>query len=107
MGIGQRAGAQGTPAASDVFARGSDAMCFAYDATPPDPPGDAWAAVAAGADANAFSGQELVLTSADGVQFAAYLARPSAPTGAAIVILPDVRGLYRFYKELADRYAVA
>jgi carboxymethylenebutenolidase len=80
-------------------------MCFAYDATPPDPPGDAWAAVAA--NGNAFVGEDLVLTSADGVQFSAYLARPNAPNGAAIVILPDVRGLYRFYKELADRFAVA
>jgi len=32
---------------------------------------------------------------------------PAAPTGKAIVILPDVRGLYRYYEELAVRFAEA
>jgi carboxymethylenebutenolidase len=30
---------------------------------------------------------------------------PDAPTRAGVVILPDVRGLYRFYEELALRFA--
>ena len=30
---------------------------------------------------------------------------PDEPSGAGIVILPDVRGLYRFYEELALRFA--
>jgi len=49
----------------------------------------------------------LELTSADGTRFSAALAE--APDGAAraIVILPDVRGLYRFYVELAERFAQA
>ena len=76
-------------------------MCFAYDATPPDlPPG-----IAEGG--GAVSGDDLTLTAADGVVFSAYVARPEAPNGAGIVILPDVRGLFRFYKQLADRFAVA
>ena len=32
---------------------------------------------------------------------------PSPPSGAAIMILPDVRGLYKFYEELALRFAEA
>lgn len=76
-------------------------MCFAFDATPPDlPPGIAQGGGAA-------SGDELTLTAADGAQFSAYVARPEAPNGAGIVILPDVRGLFRFYQELAVRFAVA
>ncbi|HEU5439731.1 MAG TPA: dienelactone hydrolase family protein [Ktedonobacterales bacterium] len=78
-------------------------MCFAYDATPPDPPNTG----ALGADSGTASGEDIVLTAADGIQFAAYVSRPGAPNGAGIVILPDVRGLFRFYKELADRFAVA
>jgi carboxymethylenebutenolidase len=75
-------------------------MCFTFDAIPPDlPPG--FATQAAG------SGEDLVLKSADGTQFLAYRARPQQPTGAAIVILPDVRGLFRFYSELANRFASA
>src|SRR5262249_33141208 len=53
------------------------------------------------------SGQNLVLTSQDGTQLAAYLARPETPNGAGIVILPDVRGLFQSYKDLAERFASA
>ncbi|GCE10861.1 dienelactone hydrolase family protein [Tengunoibacter tsumagoiensis] len=72
-------------------------MCYDNDARPPDLP-------AAGGAAH---GQDLVLTSADGTQFAAYTARPEQPGGAQIVILPDVRGLHGFYKALALRFAEA
>jgi carboxymethylenebutenolidase len=37
----------------------------------------------------------------------AYAARAEQPTGAGIVILPDIRGLHDFYKELAQRFAEA
>jgi carboxymethylenebutenolidase len=50
---------------------------------------------------------DLVLTSADGTQFAAYYAHPAESSGTAMVILPDVRGLHSFYKELAVRFAEA
>ncbi|HEU4978520.1 MAG TPA: dienelactone hydrolase family protein, partial [Solirubrobacteraceae bacterium] len=32
-------------------------------------------------------------------------ARPEEPAGAGVIVLPDVRGLYRFYEELALRFA--
>ncbi|HEY7780628.1 MAG TPA: dienelactone hydrolase family protein [Ktedonobacterales bacterium] len=72
-------------------------MCYDLDALPPEPP---FHGAAARTD-------ELVLTSADGTRFAAFAARASAPTGAGIVILPDVRGLFQFYKDLAVRFAEA
>jgi carboxymethylenebutenolidase len=70
-------------------------MCFDTDSEPPVPR-------IAGA---AVSHDDLTLTAADGNSFAAFLATPddTAPTG--VVILPDVRGLYHFYEELALRFA--
>ena len=41
----------------------------------------------------------------DGNRFAAFAATPDEPSRLGIVILPDVRGLYRFYEELALRFA--
>ena len=76
-------------------------MCFDYDASPPDLPEGSGVSLPHG------SGQDLVLTSADGTQFAAYAVRAPSPTGAGIVILPDVRGLFSFYKQLAERFAGA
>jgi carboxymethylenebutenolidase len=70
-------------------------MCFDTDSSPPIP-------VLAGA---AVSHDDLVLAAADGNQFAAFVATPDEPARAGIVILPDVRGLYRFYEELALRFA--
>jgi carboxymethylenebutenolidase len=48
---------------------------------------------------------DLRLVAADGNEFAGYAARAAAPTGAGIVVLPDVRGLHRFYRDLAVRFA--
>src|SRR5436305_1735639 len=70
-------------------------MCFDLDSAPPVP-------AIAGA---AVSHDDLVLTAADGTEFAAFLATPDEGARAGIVILPDVRGLYRFYEELALRFA--
>jgi carboxymethylenebutenolidase len=70
-------------------------MCFDTDSTPPIP-------VIAGA---AVSHDDLVLTGGDGTQLAAFLATPDEPSATGVVILPDVRGLYRFYEELALRFA--
>jgi carboxymethylenebutenolidase len=72
-------------------------MCFDHDALPPIAP-------MAGA---AVDGQRTVLKSADGTAFLAFHAVPSTPSGAAILIFPDVRGLYPFYEELALRFAEA
>jgi carboxymethylenebutenolidase len=46
-----------------------------------------------------------VLEAADGNRLAAFAALPDEPSGTGVVILPDVRGLYRFYEELALRFA--
>jgi len=72
-------------------------MCYDADARPPLPP-IRGAALDAG---------ELTLTAADGTQVAAYAARAGTPSGAGIVILPDVRGLHPFFEELALRFAEA
>jgi len=78
-------------------------VCFAYDALPPDLPRGL---VLASADA--VGEPELVtLTSEDSSTFLAAFAESPEPTGPAVVILPDVRGLYRFYLELAVRFATA
>ncbi|HST25673.1 MAG TPA: dienelactone hydrolase family protein [Gaiellaceae bacterium] len=70
-------------------------MCFDTDSSPPIP-------VISGA---ALSHDELVLEAQDGNRFAAFAALPDEPARAGVVILPDVRGLYRFYEELALRFA--
>jgi carboxymethylenebutenolidase len=70
-------------------------MCFDTDSEPPVPH-------IAGA---AVSHDDLTLTGGDGNTFAAFLATPEEPTATGVVILPDVRGLYRFYEELALRFA--
>lgn len=84
-------------------------MCFSYDAIPPDLPPALAASLPPGmlAQGGAASGERIVLTSQDGTRFSAYVARPGAPNGAAIVILPDVRGLFSFYEQLAERFATA
>jgi carboxymethylenebutenolidase len=75
-------------------------MCFAFDAHPPDLPADlALAPLAGGAGA-----ELLELTSADGTRFSAALAEAPEASDPGVVILPDVRGLYRFYVELAERF---
>jgi carboxymethylenebutenolidase len=70
-------------------------VCHDVDSAPPIP-------TIAGA---AVSHHDLVLEAADGNRFAAFLAEPDEAKGVGIVILPDIRGLYRFYEELALRFA--
>jgi carboxymethylenebutenolidase len=70
-------------------------VCFELDSLPPIP-------AISGA---AVSHDDLVLEARDGNRFAAFLATPDEPSGIGVVILPDVRGLYRFYEELALRFA--
>lgn len=72
-------------------------MCYDADARPPLP-SVSGAALDAG---------ELILTAEDGTSVAAYAARAAEPSGAGIVILPDVRGLHPFFEELALRFAEA
>jgi carboxymethylenebutenolidase len=70
-------------------------MCFDLDSTPPIP----------SISGAAIAHDDLVLESADGNRFAAFLATPEEPARTGVVVLPDVRGLYRFYEELALRFA--
>ena len=68
-------------------------MCHRYEALPAITP-------IAGA---AVDSEDLTLKASDGNEFAAF--RAKADGGPGIVILPDVRGLFRFYEELALRFA--
>ena len=70
-------------------------MCVDNDSYPPIPP-------IAGGSAG---GTDLRLTSADGAKFMAYAARAAKPSGAGMLVIPDVRGLHPYYKALADRFA--
>jgi carboxymethylenebutenolidase len=40
--------------------------------------------------------RDLRLTSADGTRFMAYAARATSPTGAGMIVIPDVRGLHQY-----------
>ncbi|MDQ3345996.1 MAG: dienelactone hydrolase family protein, partial [Chloroflexota bacterium] len=65
-------------------------MCFDIDSRPPLPP----------IRGSALDAGELTLTSRDGTEFAAYAATAETPSGAGVVILPDVRGMHPYYEEL-------
>jgi carboxymethylenebutenolidase len=71
-------------------------MCFDLDSAPPIPP-------VAGASVDH---ESLVLEARDGNRLATFAALPEGEgSGIGVVVLPDVRGLYRFYEELALRFA--
>ncbi|WP_020673332.1 dienelactone hydrolase family protein [Amycolatopsis nigrescens] len=50
---------------------------------------------------------DLTLRAPDGNRILAHRAVPARPSGAGVVLLPDVRGLHRFYRELSGRFAEA
>lgn len=70
-------------------------LCHPIGSRPPLPP-------VSGASRDSF---DLKLTAADGNHFMAFVARAGRPTGGGMVILPDIRGLHDFYRELALRCA--
>lgn len=70
-------------------------MCFDLDSRPPIAP------IAGGA----MDSSRLTLTAEDGTSFAAFRARAAAPSGAGMIVLPDVRGLHPYYEELPLRFA--
>jgi carboxymethylenebutenolidase len=72
-------------------------MCFDHGARPPLPP----------VRGSALDTQDLLLESRDGTRVAASATRALEPSGAGIVIIPDVRGLQPYYEELARRFAEA
>ncbi|HVO42844.1 MAG TPA: dienelactone hydrolase family protein [Aggregatilineales bacterium] len=69
-------------------------MCYDSQAQPPLPPGETSPA----------RGEDIILIASDGNRLAAYAAHPSRPSGASVLIYPDVRGLHQFYKDLALRF---
>src|SRR5256886_9193535 len=75
-------------------------MCHGDDSRPPLPP--ILSIGGAAADQGDF-----VLTSSDRTKLGAYFARAARPSGAGMVVMPDVRGLHQFFKELAQRFAEA
>jgi carboxymethylenebutenolidase len=78
-------------------------MCHADDSKPPPLPQDlALPPVAGGAAA-----EITTATAQDGTELSIALALSSQPRDPAVVIVPDVRGLHRFYAELAERFAAA
>jgi len=70
-------------------------MCHDLDSSPPIP-------VLAGA---AVTHSDVVLEAADATRLAAFSATPQEASDVGVVVLPDIRGLYRFYEELALRFA--
>src|SRR6478672_9666584 len=70
-------------------------MCFELDSVPP----------IQAIEGGAVDHRDLELESEDGNRFAAFAALPEEPSDVGVAILPDVRGLYRFYEELALRFA--
>lgn len=72
-------------------------MCFDIDSRPPLPP----------IRGGALDAARLTLRSLDGTAVPAYAALADTPSGAGIVIVPDVRGLHPYYEELALRFAEA
>jgi carboxymethylenebutenolidase len=70
-------------------------MCFDLDSRPPIAP----------IKGGALDSGELTLTADDGNRFTAFAARAAKPSGAAMIVLPDVRGLHAYYEDLAVRFA--
>jgi carboxymethylenebutenolidase len=78
-------------------------MCFDYGSRPPELPTDlVCRSIAGGAAA-----ELLTLESDDGTAFSTALAQAHESDEPGVVIIPDVRGLYPFYIELAERFAEA
>lgn len=70
-------------------------MCFSFDAEPPSPPGAGTVP----------SGESITLVADDGNELLAWRAVAATPSGAGVVILPDIRGLFPFYQRLAELFA--
>lgn len=70
-------------------------MCFDAAARPPITPNP---------EGPAESG-EVILTAGDGTRLRAFRARARASIGVSVLVLPDQRGLHRYYEELAERFA--
>src|SRR5438045_1130942 len=76
---------------------GAPPMCHSTESRPPAAPVTGSVTVAG----------PLTLTAADGTRFGAFQALPGEPNGRNVVILPDVRGVHAYYRDLAGRFAEA
>ncbi|MGI5488923.1 dienelactone hydrolase family protein [Microtetraspora malaysiensis] len=72
-------------------------MCHSTDSRPPAPPDPGPVA----------EHEPVTLTSADGSRLAAHVALPARPPRGRMVVLPDVRGLHPYYRDLVVRFAEA
>src|SRR3979409_83776 len=72
-------------------------MCYSDDARPPDH----------GLGGAIDYSEDRILTAADGNRLMSRVAHPAKPGGTGVVILPAVRGLHNFYKDMACRFAEA
>lgn len=70
-------------------------MCFPPDAIPPIP----------SVEGGSGTTRRITLEAVDGNRFNAFEAFPTAPGDTAVIVLPDVRGLFGFYEQLAERFA--
>lgn len=70
-------------------------MCFDYDSQPP-------VRVIRGASISTSRG---TLVAGEGNEFMAYQATSGLAGVPAVVVMPDVRGLFPFYEQLAERFA--
>lgn len=70
-------------------------MCFDHDSRPPIAP----------IEGGSLDSGEVTLTGEDGQRITAFRARAANPSGAGMIVLPDVRGLHRYYEDLALRFA--
>jgi carboxymethylenebutenolidase len=72
-------------------------MCFDTDSRPP--------AATGSNQTETVIANHITLASADGTLFAGFLARPEHSSRVGIVVLPDMRGLFRFYELFAAQLA--
>ncbi|WP_214111181.1 dienelactone hydrolase family protein [Acrocarpospora catenulata] len=72
-------------------------MCHSTNSRPPAPP----------VIGEVAGHGPIELTSGDGTRVLAYRADPTTPNGRSVVILPDIRGLHPYYRDLAVRFAEA
>src|SRR5947209_6691612 len=88
----------GRPAGGDGRGRVQDGgMCHGPDSRPPAPP----------VQGEVAEQGDVTLTAADGSRLAAHVALPAGAPRARMVVLPDVRGLHPYYRDLAVRFAEA
>jgi dienelactone hydrolase len=74
---------------------GAASVCYEADAVPP----------IYGAPLTSTASSQVTLISTDGAEVAAFLSTPDEPSGPAVLVLPDMRGLFGFYEELTVRLA--